>query len=141
MILTLGRDWELLEQLLDPTLRYIIILLLMWPRQSTELLALASSLYSPLMKWNVVSIWRIAFQNFYRVWYNITQQYVNSGSRKIGTFMRFTSVWNLKMYLWNKICTAIWDKFISLMENIEPDPIWFPTRVCDGEKLTFRLGW
>ena len=57
MILTLGRDWELLEQFLDPTLRYIIILLLMWPRQSTELLALASSLYSPLMKWNVVSIW------------------------------------------------------------------------------------
>ena len=50
MLLTLGRDWELLEQLLDPTLRYIIILLLMWPRQSTELLALASSLYSPLMK-------------------------------------------------------------------------------------------
>ena len=72
MILTLGRDWELLEQFLDPTLRYIIILLLMWPRQSTELLALASSLYSPLMKWNVVSIWGIAFQNFFRVWYNIS---------------------------------------------------------------------
>ena len=72
MLLTLGRDWELLEQLLDPTLRYIIILLLMWPRQWTELLALASSLYSPLMKWNVVSIWGIAFQNFSRVWYNIS---------------------------------------------------------------------
>ena len=101
MILTLGRDWELLEQFLDPTLRYIIILLLMWPRQSTELLALASSLYSPLMKWNVVSIWGIAFQNFFRVWYTkyYTKVRNSSGSRKIGRH----SVLNLKMYLWNKL--------------------------------------